>query len=176
METDADSVEMNLSSTQPRSMSDGNHVSWRSDDHKIVDVVSKTSVFRMTEVIHSDDLEAHFKNIEMEDCVACSQVIQSICRDNLEERGSVWKCRRIPGHTPVPKHHVDHKGSSCNVLVKWEIGEVTNEPLNWTICEQEQFHFSGTIVIWFFVHEVQNSHSDETLHDEGTGLFGLSTI
>ena len=44
---------------------------------------------------------------------------------------TVWKFRRISGHEgPLHQHHPNYKGSKYNVMVEWETGEITSEPLD----------------------------------------------
>lgn len=50
-----------------------------------------------------------------------------------EEDGEtkVWKFRRIKSHQgPLSQHDRDYCGMSYNVMVEWETGEVTAEPLS----------------------------------------------
>jgi hypothetical protein len=43
----------------------------------------------------------------------------------------VWNFRRIVGHKrPLNKDHPNYNGSSYNIKVEWENGEITSEPLN----------------------------------------------
>jgi hypothetical protein len=49
--------------------------------------------------------------------------------DNAKE--IVWRFKSIIGHNgPIPFTHPDCKGSSWNVLMEWETGEITTEPLS----------------------------------------------
>ena len=51
----------------------------------------------------------------------------------IEENGEkniLWEFKRIKGHQgPLNKNHPDYKGSSYNVTIEWENGEITDEPL-----------------------------------------------
>jgi hypothetical protein len=48
-----------------------------------------------------------------------------------EEQDLVWKFRRITAHEgPLSPSHPSYKGSQYNVLVEWETGEITAEPLS----------------------------------------------
>ena len=50
--------------------------------------------------------------------------------EQSEEDGIVWKFKRIAGHEgPLTKHHPMWKGSTYNVRVEWENGEITVEPM-----------------------------------------------
>ena len=52
----------------------------------------------------------------------------------IEENGEtsvMWKFKRIKDHQgPLNKSHPDCKGSSCDVTVEWENGEITDKPLS----------------------------------------------
>ena len=51
--------------------------------------------------------------------------------EDHEPDAAVWKFKDIVAHQgPIQKGHKDWKGSSYNVMVEWETGEKTNEPLN----------------------------------------------
>ena len=42
----------------------------------------------------------------------------------------VWKFQRIVSHQgPLLPNHPDYKGSTYNVMIEWENGEITSEPL-----------------------------------------------
>ena len=42
----------------------------------------------------------------------------------------VWKFKQIVSHEGTLTHnHPDYKGSNFNVLIEWENGEITSEPL-----------------------------------------------
>jgi len=57
------------------------------------------------------------------------EVLNHINRDGDQE--ILWKFKRIASHQgPLTPGHKDYKGSSFNVLVEWENGEVSYEPLN----------------------------------------------
>ncbi len=48
-----------------------------------------------------------------------------------EDSNIVWKFCHITSHEgPLKPNHPSYKGSSYNVLVKWENGEITSEPLS----------------------------------------------
>jgi hypothetical protein len=55
--------------------------------------------------------------------------------DSLESQedgeGNVWKFRRITGHQgPLLSYDKDYNGSPYNVMIEWENGEITTEPLS----------------------------------------------
>ena len=56
--------------------------------------------------------------------------------DELEEDGHVWAYRKILSHaSPFTKQDPQHQGSSYNLMVEWENGDISEEPLNWMIKE-----------------------------------------
>ena len=56
-------------------------------------------------------------------------MLEHIERD--EEDATVWKFRRIVAHEgPLIPSHPNYKGSTYNVMVEWEDGQVTSEPLS----------------------------------------------
>ena len=63
-----------------------------------------------------------------EEVITYNKLLEHITRD--EESDIVWKFRRITSHQgPLKPGHHDYKGSMYNVMVEWENGEVTTEPL-----------------------------------------------
>ena len=43
----------------------------------------------------------------------------------------MWKFKKIAAHEgPIDKNHPSWRGSSYNVMLEWENGEITSEPLN----------------------------------------------
>ena len=55
-------------------------------------------------------------------------MLDYITRD--EENPVVWKFRRITSHQgPLKPDHPDYNGSIYNVMIEWENGEITSEPL-----------------------------------------------
>ena len=43
----------------------------------------------------------------------------------------VWKFKKITAHEgPIDKNHLSWHGSSYNMMIEWENGEITSEPLN----------------------------------------------
>ena len=50
--------------------------------------------------------------------------------EQSEEDAVVWRFKRIAGHEgPLTKNHPMWRGSTYNVRVEWENGEITDEPL-----------------------------------------------
>ena len=59
----------------------------------------------------------------------CNHVHQE--QSGLEEGEVHWTFRRILAHEgPLTHQNENHKGSVCDLLVEWETGEQTVEPLN----------------------------------------------
>jgi len=68
-------------------------------------------------------------NEEYETTMAYGEVLNYINRDSEQE--VLWKYKKIAGHQgPLSKGDKDYKGSAYNVLVEWENGEISYEPLN----------------------------------------------
>ena len=66
-------------------------------------------------------------NNDYEEIVAYNDIIDYIEADTTEE--GVWKFRQILEHKKMKSSDPDYKGSSYNLLVEWEGGECTWEPL-----------------------------------------------
>ena len=65
---------------------------------------------------------------QVEEVFTYNKVLDHILKD--EESDIVWKYKRIVSHQgPLTKEHPDCNGSSCNIMVEWENGEITSEPL-----------------------------------------------
>jgi hypothetical protein len=68
-------------------------------------------------------------NIETgEDIIKYSQLLNYLAKD--DENETLWKFRLIVSHQgPFSTNHPDYKGSTFNIQVEWENGEVTSELL-----------------------------------------------
>jgi hypothetical protein len=65
---------------------------------------------------------------QAEEIITYNQMLDYISRD--EEDPVVWKFRQITAHQgPLKPDHPDYNGSTYNVMVEWENGEITSEPL-----------------------------------------------
>jgi hypothetical protein len=65
---------------------------------------------------------------ESEEIITYNQLLEYLRKD--EENDVVWKFQRITSHQgPLTPSHPDFKGSKYNVVIEWENGEVTSEPL-----------------------------------------------
>ena len=88
--------------------------------------------------IHDNDLKnnpEHMKyrcNINddaYEEILSYNEILHHIEKDDNTEL--VWKFKSITSHQgPMDKNHKDYKGSSYNVKVEWENGEISYEPLD----------------------------------------------
>ena len=66
---------------------------------------------------------------EYEEIVAYNDILEHITRDNEDDQ-PFWRFKRIIAHQgPLQPSHPDYMGSRYNVLVEWENGETTTEPL-----------------------------------------------
>ena len=71
--------------------------------------------------MQDDTVEEIFTHNELLDYINNSE------EDDLVE----WKFREILAHEgPLPKSHPNYNGSTYNLQIEWESGEITNEPLN----------------------------------------------
>ena len=65
---------------------------------------------------------------QYEEVLSYTEIVSRLEQD--EDGDVIWKFRRITGHEgPLTKHHPNYRGSNYNVMVEWENGEVTAEPL-----------------------------------------------
>ena len=65
---------------------------------------------------------------EFEEIVAYNELLDHISKDETEE--GLWKFKSISAHQgPLSQSHPAYNGSKYNVLVNWETGESTFEPL-----------------------------------------------
>jgi len=70
---------------------------------------------------------------QTEEIIAYNEIIDYIEQQDNETEGPerLWKFRAIKTHQgPLESHDKDYKGSTYNVLVEWESGESTYEPLD----------------------------------------------
>jgi hypothetical protein len=66
---------------------------------------------------------------ESEEVITYNQLLDYLSKD--EETDVVWKFQRITSHEgPLTPNHPEFKGSKYNVLIEWENGEITSEPLH----------------------------------------------
>ena len=64
-----------------------------------------------------------------EDIMTYDQIISKVERELDDD--VVWKFKRIVGHEgPLGKNHDNYKGSLYNVMIEWENGEISSEPLS----------------------------------------------
>ena len=62
--------------------------------------------------------------------ISNNQVLNYLEKDNQDDE-SLYKFRAITDHHgPLKKGDPNYNGSLCNVMVEWEIGEITEEPLS----------------------------------------------
>ena len=82
--------------------------------------------------LHSDPVRVKFRctvnDEEFEELITYNELMDSIAKDETEE--GLWKFKSITAHQgPLLPSHPAYKGSKYNVLVNWETGESTFEPL-----------------------------------------------
>ena len=68
-------------------------------------------------------------NDQSEEIITYNKMLEYISKD--EETDTVWKFQRIVSHHgPLQPNHPEYKGSQYNIMIEWENGEITNEPLS----------------------------------------------
>ena len=66
---------------------------------------------------------------ETEEIISYNEILRHIERD--AEGTAIWRFKRITAHEgPLKPSHPNWKGSKYNVMIEWENGEVTTEPLH----------------------------------------------
>jgi hypothetical protein len=82
---------------------------------------------------HSDDhvkFQISINEDEYEEIITYNELMDFI-EKNQENDAIVWRFQRNVGHQgPLLWHDKDYNGSRFNVLVEWENGEITTEPLS----------------------------------------------
>jgi hypothetical protein len=69
------------------------------------------------------------KEGEREELISYNEILSYL--EAQEQDDLVWNFRRIVGHEgPLNKDHPDYNGSTYNIKIEWENGEITSEPLN----------------------------------------------
>lgn len=67
---------------------------------------------------------------EAEQLITYNQMLDYITKDE-DNHDIAWKFKKIVSHQgPLEASHKDYMGSSYNVMVEWENGEITTEPLS----------------------------------------------
>ena len=70
------------------------------------------------------------KDDQVEEILTYNEILELI-EDQQEEDAVEWRFKSIKGHEgPLKWNHPNYKGSSCNVMIEWENGEITFEPLS----------------------------------------------
>ena len=87
---------------------------------------------------HDDKLERNLDNMKFlcsvndeqyEEILSYNEILHHVERDDNTDL--VWKFKDITAHQgPMNRNHPDYKGSSYNIRVEWENGEITYEPLD----------------------------------------------
>jgi hypothetical protein len=66
---------------------------------------------------------------DKEELIAYNEILDYL--ESQEQGETLWKFRRITGHEgPHTANHPSYKGSRFNVMIEWENGEITSEPLS----------------------------------------------
>ena len=77
-----------------------------------------------------DKFVIKYDKSQVEDVMTYNDIMNYLHRDQLADDGTLWKFRRILGHQgPLTSSDRHWKGSTYNVEVEWENGELSYEPL-----------------------------------------------
>ena len=69
-------------------------------------------------------------NDEYEEIIAYNDLLDHISKAGNDKDQVLWKFRRITGHEgPLTSDNSSYRGSLYNVMIEWENGEITSEPL-----------------------------------------------
>jgi len=80
------------------------------------------------EVLHK--FRVSVNDDQYEEILSYNEVVDHFARHNNDSPDTLWKFRRIIAHEgPLEPNHPNYKGSRFNVMLEWEAGEVTPEPL-----------------------------------------------
>ena len=70
-----------------------------------------------------------FNNDQYTDILAYNNIINHI--EKYDDDPTIWKLHHITAHEgPLAKTPPSYKGSSYNVMIEWETGDITAEPLS----------------------------------------------
>lgn len=65
---------------------------------------------------------------QYEELVSYNDIMSRIEADDDQV---IWRFKEITAHEgPLTPDHPNYKGSSYNIMVRWETGEITSEPLS----------------------------------------------
>ena len=97
-----------------------------------------------------DKFKIKYNESQVEDTLAYNEIMNYLHRDELEEDGHVWAYRKILSHAgPFTSKDPQHRGSSYNLMVEWENGDISEEPLNWMIKENPiQLSMPLSLICW----------------------------
>ena len=73
--------------------------------------------------------KVRFTRDDQEDIMSYNEIVDFMTRETNEENGEYWKFRKIIGHEKVDQYHKNYNGSSYNLRIAWENGEVSEVPL-----------------------------------------------
>ena len=68
---------------------------------------------------------------QYEEILSYNDIVDYITKDEELESERIWKFKRITAHEgPLKSSDPHYKGSAWNVMIEWENGEITTEPLS----------------------------------------------
>jgi Reverse transcriptase (RNA-dependent DNA polymerase) len=106
---------------------------------------------------------------EGEEVMTYNDLLGYLARD--DESDIVWKFRRIISHQgPLRPDHKDHNGSTYNVMVEWETGEVTSKEKKLTrMVNQAKLRSYNTAPRYKYGFEVPKNYAHALRLDERNG-------
>jgi hypothetical protein len=67
---------------------------------------------------------------QYEELLSYNDIVNYITSDEEQDSTRIWKFKKIIAHEgPLVASHPSYRGSKWNVMIEWETGEVTSEPL-----------------------------------------------
>ena len=73
--------------------------------------------------------KVRFTHDNQEDIMTYNEIVDFVTRDTNKENGEYWKFRKIIGHEKVSQNQKNYNGSSYNLRIAWENGEILEVPL-----------------------------------------------
>ena len=94
----------------------------------VVDAIKNHEENTKQSSIHTKFKIKHSKD-KYEEIITYNELMDHLSK--LEDGAIMWELRHIVSHQgPLDKNHPSYMGSTYNVKVKWENGEITEEPLS----------------------------------------------
>ena len=73
-------------------------------------------------------LKVRFTRDDQEDIMSYNEIVDFMTRETNKINGEYWKFHKIIGHEKVSQGHKNYNGSSYNLRIAWENGEISEVP------------------------------------------------